>query len=502
MSGAQSGKTKTKTVKAAPHASMLIESMRDIGYSLESALADIIDNSITAGAESIALFADTGHASPRFGILDNGRGMTQAQLLDAMRPGSRSPLDARDSRDLGRFGLGMKTASFSQCRRLTVVTSQAGQVHAARWDLDYVAQVNDWLVEIPEDPLDTPWADQLGTNGTLVVWEKLDRLTENDSTKEAQQHLIRRLDETIDHLELVFHRFLSGEKGTKKVAITLNQRALIPLDPFHSAHIATMPGPIEHIKVRGHDVVVQAFTLPHHKKVSVADWERYAGRAGYTRNQGFYVYRGKRLIIHGTWFGLARQMELTKLARVRIDMPNELDDDWKIDVRKSSAHPPRNVRDRLRRIIETIGAGSRRVYSSRGKRLLDESRVPVWQRLQDKNEIRYRVNPEHPLLVEFMETLTVPMKRDFLAIIELTGAGLPVDSLFADIGAQPEAVTGSVMSADAHQRAVEATYHHLVRSGLSASDVIDMLRSTEPFRSSWDQTESIIKVLTAGDATR
>jgi hypothetical protein len=502
MSGAQSGKTKMTTAKAAPHASMLIESMRDIGYSLESALADIIDNSITAGAESIALFADTGHASPRFGILDNGRGMSQAQLLDAMRPGARSPLDARDSRDLGRFGLGLKTASFSQCRRLTVVTSQAGQVHAARWDLDYVAQVNDWLVEIPQDPLETPWADQLGTNGTLVVWEKLDRLTENDSTKEAQQHLVRRLDETIDHLELVFHRFLAGEKGTKKVAITLNQRALIPLDPFHSGHIATMPGPIEHIKVRGHDVVVQAFTLPHHKKVSAAEWERYAGRAGYTRNQGFYVYRGKRLIIHGTWFGLARQMELTKLARVRIDMPNELDDDWKIDVRKSSAHPPRNVRDRLRRIIETIGAGSRRVYSGRGKRLLDESRVPVWQRLQDKNEIRYRVNPEHPLLVEFMETLTVPMKRDFLAIIELTGAGLPVDSLFADIGAQPEAVTGSVMSADAHQRAVEATYHHLVRSGLSASDVIDMLRSTEPFRSSWDQTESIIKALTSGDATR
>lgn len=502
MSSAEPRKTTTKTVKAAPHASMLIESMRDIGHSLQSALADIIDNSITAGAETIALFADTGHASPRFGILDDGRGMTEAQLLDAMRPGSRSPLDARHSRDLGRFGLGMKTASFSQCRRVTVVTSQAGQVHAARWDLDYVAKVNDWLVEIPQDPLKTPWADQLGANGTLVVWEKLDRLTENDSTKEAQQHLIRRLDETIDHLELVFHRFLAGEKGTKKVAITLNQRALIPLDPFHSAHIATMPGPIEHIKVRGHDVVVQAFTLPHHKKVSAADWERYAGRDGYTRNQGFYVYRGKRLIIHGTWFGLARQMELTKLARVRVDMPNDLDDDWKIDVRKSSAHPPRNVRDRLRHIIETIGAGSRRVYSSRGKRLLDESRVPVWQRIQDKNEIRYRVNPEHPLLLEFLEKLTGPTKRDFLAIVELTGAGLPIDSLFADIGAQPEGVAGSMMSAEAHRRAVEVTYHHLVRSGLSATDVADMFRSTEPFRSSWDQTESIIKTLTAGDAPR
>jgi hypothetical protein len=484
-----------KTVRSAPRAALLIESMRDIGYSLESALADIIDNSITAGADSITLFAETGLPAPRLAILDNGRGMTSSELLTAMRPGSRSPLDHRDGGDLGRFGLGMKTASFSQCRRLTVVTRSAGVVSAARWDLDYVAEVDDWLVEVPDNPSEIPWADQLGPTGTLVVWEKLDRLTENEATKEVQQHVVRRLDEAVDHLELVFHRFLAGEKGLRKVAISLNNRPLVPFDPFHSTHPATMPGPVEHIRVRGHNVVVQAFTLPHHKKVSSPDWERYAGRAGYTRNQGFYVYRGKRLIIHGTWFGLARQMELTKLARVRVDMPNELDDDWKIDVRKSSAHPPRNVRERLRAIIETIGATSKRVYSSRGKRLIGESRVPVWQRVQDKNEIRYRLNVHHPLIAQFVDGLSEATTRDFFAILELAGAGLPVDSLFADIGAHPEHVAGTAMSTDAYREALKATFLHLIRSGMPASDVVDMLRSTEPFRSNWPATEAIVKLL-------
>jgi hypothetical protein len=484
-----------KTVSAAPHAAMLIESLRDVGYSLESALADIIDNAITAGATTVSLFVDTASDSPRIAILDDGCGMTETQLQDAMRPGSRSPLESREGGDLGRFGLGLKTASFSQCRRLTVVTRHAGKMSAARWDLDYVSRVNDWLLEIPYEPSSISWADALGANGTLVLWEHLDRLTENDSTKEARQHLVRRLDEAADHLELVFHRFLAGERGVRKINILLNNRALVAFDPFHSTHVATIPEPVERIRVRGHDVIVQAFTLPHHKKVSAADWERYAGRAGYTRNQGFYVYRGKRLIIHATWFGLARQLELTKLARVRIDMPNELDDDWKIDVRKSSAHPPRHVRNRLRGIIEAIGAGSKRLYTTRGRRLLDDSRIPVWQRLQDKNEIRYRLNPDHPVITKFTEGLPEAMKQDFRGILELAGAGLPIDSLFADIGSQPERVAGRPMSDDTLCNAIEATFRHLVKSGMSAADIIEMLRATEPFRSSWEQTEVALRTL-------
>lgn len=139
-----------KTVRIQPRAKLLLESLRDIGYSLDTALADVIDNAVAADATHISILANAVPPEVRIGILDNGRGMTEEELVDAMRPGSRSPLEERVAADLGRFGLGLKTASFSQCRRLTVVTRKAGKISAARWDLDRVARTDDWVIEIPD----------------------------------------------------------------------------------------------------------------------------------------------------------------------------------------------------------------------------------------------------------------------------------------------------------------------------------------------------------------
>jgi hypothetical protein len=480
---------------------MLIESMRDIGYSLETALADIIDNSITAHASTIEIMTDPGQSELRIGILDNGSGMTENQLFAAMRPGSRNPLEKRSLSDLGRFGLGLKTASFSQCRKVTVLTRLDGETSAAIWDLEFVADADDWLVQIPDDPQSLPWADQLGQSGTLVIWEKLDRVVEPDGTEKGLTHFVRRMDEAREHLELVFHRFLSGERGLKKLAILLNKRALEPFDPFHSLHPATSIEPLtpEIIKVGKQEVTIQTFTLPHHRKVTPQEWDRYAGRAGYLKNQGFYVYRQKRLIIHGTWFGLARQSELTKLTRVRIDMPNGLDAEWKIDVKKASAQPPYQVRERLRRIIETIGATSRRVYTSRGRTLVADSRLPVWNRVQDKNEIFYRLNSDHPVLTEFRDRLTDDLKRDFGKVVELFGSALPMDALFADLGGAPEKVSGNAMSEDALGHTVITTAMRLRDSGIPFDDMMAMLRVTEPFRSNWQLTERILSKNISGE---
>ena len=332
-----------RTVKAPPSAASLIESMRDLGYSLETALADVIDNSISAKATQVHILANTASADVSIAILDDGEGLSEEQLLEAMRPGSQSPTEQRAATDLGRFGLGLKTASFSQCRRLTFVSRKDGRTSAAVWDLDSVEAADDWLLEIPDRVEDIPHVERLEESGSLVLWEKMDRLTERkDSQGQAvdNSHVVQQVDAAREHLELVFHRFLSGEPGLKKIAMTLNNRPLEPFDPFHTSHTATRPGQVEKIRVAGEVVTVQTYTLPHHRKVTPVEWERYAGRGGYLRNQGFYVYRAKRLIIHGTWFGLARQAELTKLSRVRIDMPNGLDEKWKIDVKKASAQPP------------------------------------------------------------------------------------------------------------------------------------------------------------------
>jgi Histidine kinase-, DNA gyrase B-, and HSP90-like ATPase len=484
-----------KTKRIAPRASMLIESMRDIGYTLESALADIIDNSITAGAQNIELFADTSAAEPKLAILDDGAGMDEDELLDAMRPGNRSPLDERATNDLGRFGLGLKTASFSQCRRVTVVSRKGDKTCCARWDLDAVVAADDWLVELPDDVSGIIWAERLGAQGTLVLWEKLDRLAEAEGSPVDQENMVRRIDEATQHLELVFHRFLSGERGLKRVSMKLNNRKLEPFDPFHSNHPATISGPEERIRVKNHDVLIRAFTLPHHKKVTPAEWNRHEGRGGYLKNQGFYVYRAKRLIIHGTWFGLARQSELTKLARVRIDMPNQLDADWKIDVKKASAQPPFRVRERLRSIIETIGATSKRVYTARGRKLASDSRVPVWRRVQDKNQISYSINPDHPVIVDFAARLPEELKRDFQRVMEMTSAAIPVDALFADISGQPEKLAGAAISDDSLNHVIATTFRTLFDAGIGSGEILEMLRVAEPFRSNWEATQQQIDAI-------
>lgn len=473
-----------RTREAAPQAAMLIESMRDIGYSLETALADIIDNSITAAASSIRLLVDTTSAEPSLAILDDGIGMTEDELLAAMRPGSRNPLETRDKEDLGRFGLGLKTASFSQCRKLTVASRKNGATCCARWNLDEVARTNKWLVEFLDDFSQVPWIEELGTSGTLVIWETLDRLVEGGGD-DARSAFVARIDDAAEHLELVFHRFLAGEQGIRKIAMSLNGRQLAPFDPFHSSHRATQVGPPELIRSGGQDVEVRTFTLPHHKK-DPANWERYAGKAGYLKNQGFYVYRGKRLIIHGTWFGLARQKELTKLARVRIDMPNGMDAEWKIDVKKASAQPPYHVRERLRRIIETIGATSRRVYTARGHRLASDRRLPVWQRRQSGNEISYCLNPEHPVFADFSERLPEEFRTDFRHVLEMAAASIPIDALFADISASPENVSGSEISDDTLVHMLTTTFTTLLNSGISSEDAMKMMQVTDPFRERWD----------------
>ena len=479
-----------RTVEAPPNPSALLESMRDIGYSLGTALADIIDNSLTAGARTIRIFADTSGPALRVGILDDGTGMGEATLLDAMRLGARSPREERERSDLGRFGLGLKTASFSQCRALTVLTRQEGATFSARWDLDYVAETDQWLVQVPEDTGAIPWAEELDESGTLVVWEKL-AAAEGDSKTEVD--FIREIDEAGSHLERVFHRFLAGERGLQKVSILLNERPLQPFDPFHATHPATIAGPEERIRVGGADVVVRAFTLPHHSKVGASDWERYAGKEGYLKNQGFYVYREKRLIIHGTWFGLARQIELTRLARVRVDMPNTLDAAWKIDIKKASAQLPASIRRRLAKIIEPLGAGSRRVYTTRGRRLVEESPVPVWSRIRSRDETLYRINEQHPMVEDLTSRLESESRRDLLRLLEVAGSALPMDAIFADIGGTPDSNGNSSTSDDALHYAAVTTFSYLTESGQSAESAIEVMRDTDPFRSNWERTQAILE---------
>ena len=489
------GATREKEVP--PKASVLVESLRDIGYSLHTAVSDVIDNSLTAGARTIELLAETHTEIPAIGILDNGTGMTEAELLEAMRPGSRSPLEVRTVTDLGRFGLGLKTASFSQCRRLTVVTRRAGVTSCAVWDLDTVAARDKWIVELPESVARIPWSERLAADGTLVVWQKLDRLV-GPAGRRDRRDLVRLLYETAVHVAFVFHRFLSGREDREgRVEISLNGLELRPFDPFHSHHPATQHHQKETFALAGREIRIRPVTLPHHDKVSKSDWTRYGGPEGYVKNQGFYLYRNRRLIVHGTWFGLARQLELTKLCRVRIDMPSSLDAEWKIDVKKAWAQPPPPVRERLRRIIDRIGVPSKRTYTVRGSRLAGDSRLPVWTRSQDKNRISYGLNIEHPLFAAFKDRLDPEKADEFRKVVELIVSTLPFEALFADVSASAESVVRTALAPDDFKAIVEATWRALRERGLSGTEAETRMRSADPFRLRWEEAVRVLQALTA-----
>lgn len=473
--------TTKRQADATPHASSLIEGMRDFGYTLETAMADVVDNSVTARATRVEILAETTTDEPWVAIIDDGCGMTELELIEAMRPGSRNPLHEREGHDLGRFGLGLKSASFSQCRQLTVISRKAGATCAATWDLDKVAQTNDWRVDLEDDLSCFPSAERLPENGTIVLWRKLDRLSTNfrhDAAKRSAE-INKAISGAERHLRLCFHRYMEGTKPSLR--ILLNERKLSPIDPFATDHLATQVDPEEYLPLVNGQVVTQCFTIPHHKKMSKAAWEELGGPEGHLRSQGFYIYRERRLIIAGSWLGLARQTELTKLARVRVDIPNTMDSDWKIDVRKASAQMPPVVRERLRKIVERLQGTSKRTYQRRGRKLVSDENLPLWNRIQKDDGIVYRPNAEHPSITGFAQALPEEFRHGFQACINLMGTGLPIAALHADMLGGAESVTSDEAEFSDLSEAAETAIRALLAMSMTGNDVVRTLCSTEPF---------------------
>ena len=278
--------------------------MRDLGYSLETAIADIIDNSISANATAIDIMCNLTDAKPSLVIIDNGWGMSGDEIVEAMRHGAADPKVERGPKDLGRFGLGLKTASFSQCRTLTVTSAKDGHVNGAVWSLDRIDALDDWMLSIlDDDDLSAiGCTDRLRQHGTAVIWTNLDRLFEDESGPRRDEIVNEKLGIVERHLSLVFHRFLAGEvKGRKKIAISMNGHAVSPFDPFCRKNMATQILPEEVVYVGGVAVQMQPFILPHHSRLTASEYDFYHSRSDFISNQGAYIYRNGRLMAWGDW---------------------------------------------------------------------------------------------------------------------------------------------------------------------------------------------------------
>ena len=422
-----------------PDAATLMWSTRSIGYTTPSAVADIIDNSISANASIIRIefiSGEDGYVS----VLDNGNGMNPKTLQLAMKYGSGNPFGIREENDLGRFGLGLKTASLSQCRRLTVVSKKDGILSSCCWDLDHVITTQAWeLLELDSDEIQKlPQIKTLNAleEGTIVVWEKLDKMCAGDEDKE--KGFLLKIREVEAHLSLTFHRFLQGEPGLKKLEIYSNGILLSPDDPFYVSKSDVMPSEkisVSYTNPQNEEkkayVTVTPYILPFSDSISQEELDALGGKEGLIRNQGFYVYRNKRLIVSANWFRVARKTDLTKLCRVKVDIPNTLDDLWTIDVKKSMAAPPEVVLRNLKRIISPIIKAGKRKYRFRAvNETKADSGIQLWVPQETRKGMIYTINPDYPVLKELMQD--IPDQRKMKVFLRLLEQNIPVNAIHTD----------------------------------------------------------------------
>jgi len=475
-----------------PDAASLMMSARSFGnYDLPAALADLIDNSIKADAREITLTCRYNGGDPEVRVLDDGHGLSGQELRDAMRPASSNPLVERSPDDLGRFGWGMKSASFSQCTKLTVISRKGDELTGCVWDLE---DVDAWRMGVLEaDEIESIASPKLlAEDGVEVVWSDCDRLSENGTLTQPEFNAL--IVHAGNRLALIFHRYLSGEVPGHRLTIRLNNRKIEALDPFYRSHDATQHLEHEPLEIAGRTIDIQPFILPHYSKLLPNQYDQLGGEEGFLRNQGFYVYRNHRLIISGTWFRLVRHGELSQLVRVRVDIPNALDHMWKITIDKSDAQLPAILRARLLQLVDGLRRRSARVYRSRGGRLDRKGTTSVWSRYARGGEVRYAINREHPVIEALLDTPDVRHREAASAALKVIEQAFPVAAFSQDAAREPDAIHQTLTDPAAFRTDLIATLPVLlgqVDGDLAALEKLLMV--TEPWCEAWGATEAVLK---------
>jgi hypothetical protein len=421
-----------------PNLTNFLNSFREIGYLCEVAIADIIDNCVSAKSSLIKITA-VENPDRKIYICDNGYGMTELELEEAMRLSSKNPNDIREKSDLGRFGLGLKVASFSQCKKLTVLTKKnQGDINGLQWDLDYISNTNDWFALIPDMNKYNEEVLELSkiSSGTIVIWEEIDKF-ENVNFKEE-------IDKIFNHLGLVFHKYIDGVDG-KKLSISINNNIVKSINPFFPGS-ARQKLQDYHFTYPNGKVLVTPYILPHHNNVSEIDYKKHALPEGYLKTQGFYLYRNNRLVTWGNWWGLAQSTEALKLVRIEIDIPNTMDSDWNIDLKKSTAKPPYVIRQELKKVLDYVNPVGKRVYTGRIPRKERANLIHIWDyipRRDNTNKSILKINRNHPLIDLLQENCT----DEGLVILNAMLIGLeqylPIETIISQLISNPKEIDQS-----------------------------------------------------------
>lgn len=472
-----------QTTPAIPEASSMIETFRAIGYNIETAVADIIDNSISANAKNVWVNFDWKGADTWLSIKDDGTGMNNEELIQAMRPGSKNPLADRSLKDLGRFGLGLKTASFSQARQLTVLSKkQDFPTVFWTWDLDYVNQTGNWdLLKYLPESFDENALTELGS-GTLVIWNDIDRVVKHfrQNDNNALDKFLFIMEMVKKHLAMVFHRFIES----KKIIIYFQDNEIKPWNPFLQSEQSTQSFSEE--QLHNGKVIIKGFVLPHKSKIDEETYKYAEGTKGWNEHQGFYIYRNERLLLSGDWLGLFRKEEHYKLIRIQIDIPNSLDADWQIDIKKSVARPPLIYKDQIKNYATKVRAQGVEVYRHRGKTIKQtngQKFVPLWIDHKRGDKWFYKINREHPLLdMAKLQAQSEPDKA-IETLIRFIEENIPSKSIYIKAAEEPEA-QGNPFEGTDHEpirKTMEMMFASLILKGKTPEEAKAIIANIDPF---------------------
>lgn len=473
-------------IENTPSPSVLMNSMRSIGYTFKTALADIVDNSISACAKNVYIEIPINDDDLNVTILDDGKGMSRDDLFNAMKYGSDREYS---SSDLGRFGLGLKSASLSQCRVLTVISKNNAEISAFQWDLDSV--INDpekrWqCLELEyEEIVSVPCFEKLSKMpmGTLVVWQNFDIAYKKNSGR-VREYLSDEMAEAEKHLRLVFHRFLANK--FKPFKIYVNNDALEPFDPFLEDHPKTDSKKISEITIEGETIKIQPFILPHMTDLSDKDIDKLGGIDALRNDQGFYIYRNDRLIIYGKWFRLSSSSvspELLKYGRIKVDIPNSLDEIWDIDIKKQNATIPRQILNYLKKAVRDVCCRSKEKTTKRTHLTLERDDNKIWNKSLSLNQKeRFFINKEAAFIKRFLDEFDDSDKRKILNFIDIISTTLPFDDIYNSIcnknnatGIEDEQFEAIVLEGVSQFRMIKGIIQK------SDEEVFALLTQSEPF---------------------
>ncbi len=436
-------------IDLSPNPKSHIKTLSRIGYNLNSAVSDIIDNSIAAESKNIDVEIEVITEGAIFKILDDGFGMCPETLIDSMRIGCKDPDDYRNELDLGRFGSGMKMASFSQARKLTVISKvEGGKAYSATWDLSLVEKENSWLLLNHSDDETASLCKTLNIDiphhGTAVVWRDVTKY-QNLPVTELEGLVSQDLSSLKNYVQLHFHKFMEGPNSLN---FYFNSQQLDVFDPFLRGRNGYQEGPSQQFRVKkGGKIEIKVHILPHESKLSAEDLDKLGGSDQIMANQGLYVYRSKRLIIAGGWYGLTRLSQLGKLARVEVNVPKTLDSEWSTDVKKSNLEIPHKVNQKLKQLIREPIKRSKKTYTYRGK--LEEAN-PFWSVNENERSgsVSYEISKDNGLLKKLISELEPAQIVLLVEYLKSLSQEIPLHHIYEKMSSKPNHIDQTALDYD------------------------------------------------------